>query len=687
MGVELRPLGVACNITCTYCYQDPQRHSGNVRQEYDLQKMKAAVERAGGPFTLFGGEPLLIPLADLEDLWRWGLARYGENAIQTNGVLINEEHLRMFREYRVRVGVSIDGPGALNDARRNGSQDKTRSTTAQVEATIERLCELGSPPGLIVTLHRGNAIARCLPVLQDWVRRMDRLGIRSMRLHLLEVDAPEVRSTLALSNAENLVAMSSLMALQPELKTLRLDVNGELSALLRGKDKAASCVWRACDPYTTAAVRGVEGNGQSSNCGRTNKDGIDFIKAAESGYERYIALYHTPQEHGGCQGCRFFLMCKGHCPGTAIDGDWRNRTEHCETWKALFTRTEEELSLAGGTPLSLDPARPAVEAHMLAAWADGKNPDLQDLPRDTPSATFARLPRFARLSWVSEAARALWQPRVERWSAIRGRLAVLHVARGLVTCAVTRAAPEQIYVLTLEASMHGLQVEVLGEPPLHHQYTPTAACHRTGVWLLIGKEPAVAGYHRLRSSGQILGIANLLGVPSCCASFSEQLRDTDEPVWRRAQNSAQGDGASIEIEGSPHSHGLLSRLGVATIQHQTCTFGCPPSEVLGEALLTLARQEGYEAEAAHVQELLSLAVSWSALHGISEIKTPLFKLATEAQPTPWKHAIQYHGKTQIAFGGVGLNAPFGPPPQRSHLRVARNKPAAIADPEEFMNFS
>ncbi len=29
-------------------------------------------------------------------------------------------------------------------------------------------------------------------------------------------------------------------------------------------------------------------------------------------------------------------MCKGQCPGTAIDRDWRNRSEHCAVWKALF---------------------------------------------------------------------------------------------------------------------------------------------------------------------------------------------------------------------------------------------------------------------------------------------------------------------------------------------------------------
>lgn len=66
MAVELRPLGVQCNLRCVYCYQKPQRDAGNLARRYDLDAMRAAVEQEGGPFTLFGGEPLLMPRADLE---------------------------------------------------------------------------------------------------------------------------------------------------------------------------------------------------------------------------------------------------------------------------------------------------------------------------------------------------------------------------------------------------------------------------------------------------------------------------------------------------------------------------------------------------------------------------------------------------------------------------------------------
>jgi len=392
VSVELRPLGVTCNIGCQYCYQNPQRDAGNFGKSYDLEAMKSAILQEGGSFTLFGGEPLLLPEKDLEDLWSWGLEKFGSNHLQTNGTLINENHIRMFRKYRVHVGISLDGPGELNDVRWNGNLAATRAATAKIEQVIERLCSEKLTPSLIVTLHRNNATADKLPQMHAWFRRLESVGIRYARLHLLEVEDAAIRSKYALTEEENVRALLSFAALEEELTGLKLDVFSDMEKLLVAKDKGVTCVWAGCDPYSTAAVRGVEGHGQRSNCGRTNKDGIDFVKAETPGFERYLALYHTPQEHNGCQGCRFFLACKGQCPGTAVDGDWRNRTEHCAVWMTLFEKIEERLVARGKVPVSLMAERESIERSMLAAWSAGTAPSIESLPGDKNESATANLP-------------------------------------------------------------------------------------------------------------------------------------------------------------------------------------------------------------------------------------------------------------------------------------------------------
>lgn len=377
MGTELRPLGVACNIGCQYCYQHPQRDVEPPVKRYDMEAMKAAVRQEGGGFTLFGGEPLLVPLDDLEELWAFGLKEYVRNGVQTNGTLITPEHIELFLKYKVGVGLSIDGPEDLNDIRWAGTLGKTRSLTQRTEDAIAMLVQAGIPPSIITTLHRGNATWDKLPRMAAWFRELDAMGIRSARLHLLEVENDAVRVSYHLSQEENVEAMLYFSALEDELATLRFDVFQEIEQLMRATDDKVSCVWNACDPYTTSAVSGVEGNGQRSNCGRTNKEGINFIKARRVNYMRYIALYHTPKSMGGCQGCRFFSMCKGHCPGTSINGDWRNRTEHCAVWMALFERCEQMLQARGELPLSLHPARETFEQALLDHWRKDRHTSLK----------------------------------------------------------------------------------------------------------------------------------------------------------------------------------------------------------------------------------------------------------------------------------------------------------------------
>ena len=376
MSVEIRPLQVKCNIACAYCYQDSMRTAAEP-SSYDIGAIKHTLKEINRPFAVFGGEPLLIPRKDLEEFFRFGLEEHGHNSIQTNGTLISDEHIELFKRYRVHVGVSVDGPDELNDARKSGNLETTRKQTQKSLAAIARLCEAGVPTSLIVTLHRLNASSERLPRLEAWLRESAQLGVKRVRLHLLEADNESIRAQYGLSIEENLAVLRHLAPLQHELGDKFFDIYTDIRQMLLGQDRKATCVWRGCDSYNTEAVQAVDGQGNLTNCGRTNQLGVDFLKAESHSYERYISLYHTPQEYGGCNGCRFFLFCKGYCPGTAIDNEWRNRTEYCELLKELFVETEEELIRAGKTPLSQSPQLPRMEEQFLTAWAQGVNPTMQ----------------------------------------------------------------------------------------------------------------------------------------------------------------------------------------------------------------------------------------------------------------------------------------------------------------------
>ncbi len=151
--------------------------------------------------------------------------------------------------------------------------------------------------------------------------------------------------------------------------------------MLRADDANATCTFMTCDPYTTHAVQGIDSQGNKANCGRGNKEGINWIKADVDGFERQMALYNTPQEHGGCQGCRFFIMCKSHCPGTGADMDWRNRTDTCMNWKVAFSIYERMMVERGEMPLSLDPKLKRYEDILMYGYSRGAELRLEHIKK------------------------------------------------------------------------------------------------------------------------------------------------------------------------------------------------------------------------------------------------------------------------------------------------------------------
>ena len=379
MSVEVNVVGVRCGaknggLSCTYCYESPLVSKGYPLPTVDVPAVKKTIERLvgdqdGGSFSLFGGEPLLAPPKVLEDLWAFGLERYKKNGIQTSGRPFTEEHFKLLQKYKVSVGFSIDGPDELNDARRAGSNEATRQATAHSIEWMHRLLEAKMGVGLIVTLSKYNAGEDRLHKLLEWFSDLDQRGLQSVTLHLMQQDCRTV--AFALNPQENLEVLLAIRRHEvARLRTTKFKLFKDVLALLRGKDvwkwndgspAGVGCTWAGCDPMTTPAVQGIEPDGTRSLCQRVHDTTTAWSDGPRGSQTRQLMLRATPQEDGGCAGCRQMITCKGQCPGTAIDGDWRKRSRDCATWKGLLEHFEGVLLGAGETPITLREDRDTIE--------------------------------------------------------------------------------------------------------------------------------------------------------------------------------------------------------------------------------------------------------------------------------------------------------------------------------------
>jgi uncharacterized protein len=118
------------------------------------------------------------------------LARESFFHVQTNGTLINDNWASFFREFKYQVGVSLDGPADIHDARR-----VTRSgagTYSQVIAGIKLLQAAGVKPAVLAVVG-ADSLDRGAEIL----RSFGFLGIDNVSFNFEEIEGPNLSSSLS----------------------------------------------------------------------------------------------------------------------------------------------------------------------------------------------------------------------------------------------------------------------------------------------------------------------------------------------------------------------------------------------------------------------------------------------------------------------------------------------------------
>ena len=168
--VMVKPTGPICNLDCRYCfYLEKERlypgTSGWAMPDAVLETFVrdyiAAQDVPVVTFAWQGGEPTLLGLdffrRVVELQQRYADGRRIDNAIQTNGILVDDEWAAFFAEHAFLVGVSIDGPRELHDRYR---VDRGGAPTFdRVMKGMAALKRQGADFNTLTVVHRDNASA------------------------------------------------------------------------------------------------------------------------------------------------------------------------------------------------------------------------------------------------------------------------------------------------------------------------------------------------------------------------------------------------------------------------------------------------------------------------------------------------------------------------------------------------
>lgn len=312
-------LTTRCNLDCRYCYNGDAPGMDMTAEILKRSLLLAADGVEPLHVQLSGGEPAqrldLMALA-AEEARR--LPRPVTLAVQTNGTLMTPDFLSLCEEQGIEIGVSLDGPPAINERTRGGStalfqglrQLEARGVDFNVTTVLSRV-NVGFLADLPLVLG-GFAHARGFGL--DLLVRKGRGQVEPVQAGELAPNIKKLHERLMLANS----------------RRERPLLWREKESLLReraGGRKSGFC--HACQGESLA----VHPDGSAYPCGQTSGS-PEFLLATEGGKARY-PLTRLKLSGPQCRQCVLHGRCPGECPSRL----YYNRGEAafliCELYQAL----------------------------------------------------------------------------------------------------------------------------------------------------------------------------------------------------------------------------------------------------------------------------------------------------------------------------------------------------------------
>lgn len=352
LNLLLKPASGGCNMRCSYCfYHDEQKNrdtfSYGMMSEETLEILiKKALQYATREcsFGFQGGEPTLRGL----DFFRKAVElqkKYNvrgvkiTNALQTNGLLIDEEWAEFLRENHFLVGLSIDGTKDVHDRNRLDTEGKGTYSRALRAAQLLRAHQVDCNVLTVVTGHTADAVTKIYNfyrrsglLYQQYIPCLDPLGEErgSSPYSLTPDQYGKFLKTLFDLWYRDVTAGNFIY--------IRYFEN--LLGILLGHRPESCTLWGQC---TIQHV--VESDGSVYPCdfycldewklGNVRED--EFRAFPEKSAARSF-LERSVQGMEECKACPYYMLCRGGCrrDREPLSVEGQNKNYFCSAYREFF---------------------------------------------------------------------------------------------------------------------------------------------------------------------------------------------------------------------------------------------------------------------------------------------------------------------------------------------------------------
>lgn len=351
----LLKLASRCNINCTYCYwfrDDSVLNKPKVltkdAEEAFIDKLKLHIKKhqLKSYFVLFhGGEPLLFGKQRFSNLCkRLRLIESELNftlrlSVTTNGILIDKEWIGIFRQYKVNITISIDGPKHIHD--KNRIDIKGNGTFDRVKAVIDLLnfspypfgvlsvCDPSSSPKEVVEFMLNELNCNYFDILIPDANNNDKPeSISKYYIELFEIWYYELsKRKIKVRIIENIIR--GIVGIGSTSESIGLGVNTTYTLLTDGSIEPLDILRIAGNSFTKTNLNIFENN-------------LDDIYKSELFYEVFKSNENL---HEDCKICEF----KFACGGGHIAHRWSNKNRfnnpsvYCKDLKEILNYVSEKI--------------------------------------------------------------------------------------------------------------------------------------------------------------------------------------------------------------------------------------------------------------------------------------------------------------------------------------------------------
>ena len=346
----IKPAGPDCNIACKYCFYacKTELFGGGAHRmspEVQEQLVKSYLE-LGFPQNSFawqGGEPTLMGLEFYKRLVELQ-KQYGHpgqsvnNALQTNGILLDEAWCRFLAEYKFLIGISLDGPKELHDVYRTDRAGN--GTFDRVMQGIENCRRFKAEFNILVLLNNVNV--QQPDVLYDFFAGQGIQFLQFVPCVEADADQPHKAAPYSITPEQYGRFMCRIFDrwVAEGVKKRSIRLFDSLISFLLGRPPTECTFARQCNDYIV-----IEHNGDAFCCdfyvtgqtrlGNIMDTPIDQLAASET--KQAFSRKKTEIDNK-CLVCRYLDVCRGGCPKdrAMLTGTHKAPSYFCEGYKICF---------------------------------------------------------------------------------------------------------------------------------------------------------------------------------------------------------------------------------------------------------------------------------------------------------------------------------------------------------------